>query len=167
MTRVDDKPIYLELLDTAGQDEYKALRPQYMRACFGFLMVFDLTSRSSLDNLVEFIEEIRRVKDLDDDEPFPGVLCGNKLDLCEHKSRQVLIKDMQEFSKKYLNNSPIMETSAITGHNVKESFFKLVREVRKARERMTRKPKVKKQKWFESSAASEEKEEDLEAFKSI
>jgi GTPase KRas protein len=44
---VDAEMATLDILDTAGQDEYSAMRDQYMRTGEGFLLVFDLTNRST------------------------------------------------------------------------------------------------------------------------
>jgi GTPase KRas protein len=169
-TKVDEKPVYLEILDTAGQDEYRALRPQYMRNCFGFLMVCDLTSKHSLENLVEFIEEIRRTKDIGDDEKIPIVLCGNKHDLCESDAQKravtvegsAALTSLHGFSVHYLNNCPVFETSAKSGKNVQEAFFQLIRECRKVKEK-TPAAKPKKKGIFESSGTSDI-DEDLKVF---
>ena len=46
--------VMLNILDTAGQEEYKALRDEYMRAGDGFLMVFDLTNEKTFKELTQF-----------------------------------------------------------------------------------------------------------------
>ena len=51
--------------DTAGQEEYSAMRDQYMRTGQGFLCVYSITSRSSFDEIASFREQILRVKDKD------------------------------------------------------------------------------------------------------
>ena len=42
---IDDKVAKLDILDTAGQEEFSAMREQYMRSGEGFLLVFSLTDR--------------------------------------------------------------------------------------------------------------------------
>jgi GTPase KRas len=49
-----DYNIQLNILDTAGQEEYKALRGEYMRAAQGFLLVFDLSNEKSFFELEQF-----------------------------------------------------------------------------------------------------------------
>ena len=39
--------IYLKVIDTAGQDEFSAMRDQYMRCGQGFLLVFSLTDKTT------------------------------------------------------------------------------------------------------------------------
>src|SRR5690242_92661 len=85
---------YIFNLFKAGQDEFKALRPQYMRVCYGFALIFDLTSRESFIKLEEFIGEIKRTREI---EQFPAVLVGNKLDLAEGDRRKVSLKEMKDF----------------------------------------------------------------------
>lgn len=75
------------MLDTAGQEEYSAMREQYMRTGEGFLLVYSITSRQSFEEISTFQQQILRVKDKD---YFPMVVVGNKCDLeCEREvSRQ-------------------------------------------------------------------------------
>jgi len=53
---------FLLVLDTAGQDEYSAMREQYMRKGDGFLLVYSVTDVSSFDNVPNFYRQILRVK---------------------------------------------------------------------------------------------------------
>lgn len=68
------------VLDTAGQEEFSAMREQYMRSGEGFLLVFSVTDRNSFDELPRFHKQILRVKDRDE---FPMLMVANKADL-EH-----------------------------------------------------------------------------------
>jgi GTPase KRas protein len=76
--QIDDEVALLDVLDTAGQEEYSAMREQYMRTGEGFLLVYSITSRQSFDEIMTFQQQILRVKDKD---YFPMVLVGNKCDL--------------------------------------------------------------------------------------
>lgn len=62
---IDEETCLLDILDTAGQEEYSAMRDQYMRTGQGFILVYAITSRSSFDEIVTFKEQILRVKDKD------------------------------------------------------------------------------------------------------
>ena len=81
---IDDEGALLDVVDTAGQEEYSAMREQYMRTGEGFLLVYSITSRQSFEEIVTFQQQILRVKDKD---YFPIIVVGNKCDL-EHE-RQV------------------------------------------------------------------------------
>lgn len=121
---IDDETCLLDILDTAGQEEYSAMRDQYMRTGQGFLCVYAITSRSSFDEISSFREQILRVKDAD---KVPMVVVGNKCDL--ESERQVSKAEGQDLAKSF--NCPFLETSAKSRINVEESFFELVREIRK------------------------------------
>src|SRR5262249_20077250 len=48
---VDDIDVVLEILDTAGQDDFSMLRDQWIRECDGFVLVYNITDRDSFDEL--------------------------------------------------------------------------------------------------------------------
>lgn len=51
------------VLDTAGQEEFSAMREQYMRKGDGFLLVYSVTDKNSYENIIHFHTQILRVKD--------------------------------------------------------------------------------------------------------
>jgi len=122
---IDEESCLLDILDTAGQEEYSAMRDQYMRTGQGFLCVYAINSRSSFEEITSFREQIMRVKD---EENVPMVVCGNKCDL--EKERVVTTNEGSDLAKSF--GCPFVETSAKTRVNVEEAFFKLVREIRKS-----------------------------------
>jgi GTPase KRas protein len=122
---VDSEVCLLDILDTAGQEEYSAMRDSYMRTGQAFLCSYAVNSRSSFDEIDSFREQILRVKD---EERVPMVLVGNKCDLV--RERQVTAAEGAE--KAALFGCPFFETSALLKKNVNEVFFQLVREVRKS-----------------------------------
>lgn len=75
---VDDEVALLDVLDTAGQEEYSAMREQYMRTGEGFLLIYSITSRQSFEEIMTFQQQILRVKDKD---YFPIIVVANKCDL--------------------------------------------------------------------------------------
>lgn len=117
---IDGEQLMLDILDTAGQEEYSAMREQYMRTGEGFLLVYAINSRNSMEELQVFYEQIQRVKD---SENVPVLVVGNKSDL--EIERQVSFEEGQAFAK--LINCPFIETSAKQRINVEEAFFSLVR----------------------------------------
>jgi len=122
---IDDETCLLDILDTAGQEEYSAMRDQYMRTGQGFLCVYAITSRSSFEEITSFHEQILRVKDED---KVPMVVVGNKCDLADE--RQVSTQEGMELAKSF--GCPFKEASAKTRVNVEDSFFELVREIRRS-----------------------------------
>jgi GTPase KRas len=91
---IDDEVALLDVLDTAGQEEYSAMREQYMRTGEGFLLVYSITSRQSFEEIMTFQQQILRVKDKD---YFPIIVVGNKCDL--ESERQVSKQGIQFLSQ--------------------------------------------------------------------
>lgn len=60
-TVIDDQPCMLEVLDTAGQEEYTALRDQWIREGEGFLLVYSIASRATFERVERFRSQIRWV----------------------------------------------------------------------------------------------------------
>ncbi|CAG8774490.1 6507_t:CDS:2, partial [Cetraspora pellucida] len=123
---IDDEVALLDVLDTAGQEEYRhvAMREQYMRTGEGFLLVYSITSRNSFDEISTFHQQILRVKDKD---YFPTIVVANKCDL--EMERQVSGQEGRELAKNF--NCRFIETSAKQRINVDEAFYNLVREIRR------------------------------------
>jgi len=86
----------MDILDTAGQDEYSAMRDQYMRTGQGFLFVYSITSRFSFESLEDLRERLFRAKDSD---RVPIVLCANKCDLIT--DRQVTKQEGENLAKSW------------------------------------------------------------------
>ncbi|XP_021564392.1 ras-related protein M-Ras [Carlito syrichta] len=62
-TEIDNQWAILDVLDTAGQEEFSAMREQYMRTGDGFLIVFSVTDKASFEHVDRFHQLILRVKD--------------------------------------------------------------------------------------------------------
>eukprot|EP01103_Thecamoeba_quadrilineata_P017575 TRINITY_DN6301_c0_g1_i1.p1 TRINITY_DN6301_c0_g1~~TRINITY_DN6301_c0_g1_i1.p1 ORF type:complete len:200 (+),score=53.47 TRINITY_DN6301_c0_g1_i1:48-602(+) len=120
---VDNEECTLSILDTAGQEEYRAMRDQYMRTGQGFLIVYSIAAKASFNEVATLKNQINRVKEGD---RAPMVIVGNKCDL--DSERQVPKKDGEDLAKSF--NCPFFETSAKVNINVEDCFFQLVREVR-------------------------------------
>ncbi|KAI8926518.1 small GTPase superfamily [Entophlyctis helioformis] len=123
---LDNQESFIDILDTAGQEEYAAIRDNYYRSGEGFLCVFSLCERESFQHTQEFRDQICRVLD---DEKVPFILVGNKADLSD---RQVSAREGELKAKEW--GCPYMETSAKTRQNVDESFSKLMRNIRDRKE---------------------------------
>jgi GTPase KRas protein len=53
---IDDEMTELEVLDTAGTKEYEQVKEGKMKERDGFLLVFDLSNKSTLDRVDEFYQ---------------------------------------------------------------------------------------------------------------
>lgn len=135
---IDGETCLLDILDTAGQEEYSAMRDQYMRTGEGFLCVFAVNNEKSFEDVNLYREQIKRVKDA---EEVPMVLVGNKIDL---PNWAVISKQAVTLAKSY--GIPFIETSAKTRQGVDDAFYTLVREIRKDKDRKNANNKKKKNK---------------------
>lgn len=121
---IDDQVSMLDILDTAGQEEYSSMQDQWFRTGQGFLCVYSITSKKSFDELTSLRNKILRIKDAKE---IPMVICGNKCDL--EDERAVSKEECEELGQTL--GCPVFETSAKNHLNVDEAFAALVREVRK------------------------------------
>lgn len=129
---VDESVCLLDVLDTAGQEEYAAMREQYMQTCEGILLVYSITSRESFDDWRTFYNQILRVREnivAHDGELFPLCIVGNKADL--DYERHVSTAEGYALAKEFCCN--FIETSAKSRVNVEQCFYDLVRLVRTRR----------------------------------
>ena len=62
---VDGQQCMLEILDTAGTEQFTAMRDLYMKNGQGFILVFSIIAAQTFDELLELHKQIQRVKDCD------------------------------------------------------------------------------------------------------
>merc|ERR1719323_876777 len=126
---IDNKPALLDVLDTAGQEEYASLQDQWIREGDGYLIVYSITNKNSLQEATVLKDKIVRIRDCDS---FPLVLAGNKCDL--ESERDVPHAEGQKTATDW-GSIPFFETSAKTKQNSEEAFFAVVREIRKQQDK--------------------------------
>lgn len=112
----------LDILDTAGQEEYSSMRDMYMKTGEGFMLVFSLTDRASFEEIASFYNQIMRVKG--ESVPFvPMLMVGNKSDLTA--DRQITQEEGIALAQRF--NCAYIETSAKTDENVTDAFHGVVK----------------------------------------
>ncbi|KAF2180665.1 protein ras-1, partial [Zopfia rhizophila CBS 207.26] len=120
---VDDEVALLDVLDTAGQEEYSAMRDQYIKTGEGFMLVYSITSRQSFEEIFTFQQQILKIKDKD---YFPMVVVGNH---CTRESeRRVTSQEGQSLVRQF--GCRFVEADCKTRENVEYAFFELIREMR-------------------------------------
>ena len=112
-------------MDTAGQEDYAAIRDNYLRNGEGYLCVYSVCERESFVGLREFKTQILRVKERIELNEIPFVLVANKIDMDD--SREVTEEEGRALADEW--QVPYIETSAKTNNNVDTSFIQLVRQV--------------------------------------
>lgn len=119
---IDGQQCMMEILDTAGTEQFTAMRDLYMKNGQGFVLVYSITAQATFNDLMELHDQIIRVKDTPD---VPMILVGNKCDL---EDERVVSKDQgQHLAKQF--NCAFMEASAKVKINVPEIFYNLVRQI--------------------------------------
>ncbi|XP_071839226.1 circularly permutated Ras protein 1-like [Apostichopus japonicus] len=116
----DEDVCMLDILDTAGQEEYSALREQYMRLGQAFMIVYSIDDKNSFQAALDIHDLVRSFNDMF---ASSAILCGNKSDL--ESERQVPAADGEKEAN--ARDIAFMETSAKTGENVRLAFEELLR----------------------------------------
>jgi len=129
---IDQHQCILEILDTAGTEQFTAMRDLYMKNGQGFVLVYSITSQGTFNDLADLRDQILRVKDTED---VPMVLVGNKCDL---EDERVVGKDQGQQLARQLGIHTFLESSAKMKTNVTTIFEDLVRQINK------KSPEVKK-----------------------
>jgi len=122
---IDNKTIRIDLWDTAGNEKFYSLTTSFFKNAEGIMVMFDVTSPTSFENVRNWTESIKTHLNLEANN-IPVIIIGNKIDLTEREIKTVEAnKYCRELGFKYF------ETSAKTGENVELTIKYLVKEVMK------------------------------------
>ena len=117
---VQNNNVNLILWDIAGQSKFELMRRHFYKGLEAVILIFDLTNRKSFESIQNWYKDITK--------NFPstqgnliGFILGNKEDLTNERmvTSEEAIKIAENLELEYI------ETSALTGKNVEESFYKL------------------------------------------
>nr|ACO15683.1 Ras-like protein precursor [Caligus clemensi] len=90
----------LEIMDTAGQDEYKSMLDLYLKSSDGFFMVYDVTDRTSFNEISGIVKRLKLSRGIEDDSELPPtIIIGNKCDLNER--RKVTFEEGKNLAKEF------------------------------------------------------------------
>ncbi|KAH8415743.1 hypothetical protein KR222_011736 [Zaprionus bogoriensis] len=120
---VDGTRVKLQIWDTAGQERFRSVTHAYYRDAHALLLLYDVTNKTTYDNIRAWLGEIREYAQ----EDVVIVLIGNKAD-CGSSERQVKREDGERLGREH--NVPFMETSAKTGLNVELAFTAVARQLK-------------------------------------
>ncbi|MCQ2821454.1 MAG: GTP-binding protein [archaeon] len=104
--------IQINILDTAGEEDYQNLFDSWLRQADGIILVFAIDDKESFEQLNDKYDRILKNEKIDDVK-YPVVLVGNKCDL--EDSRQVSQDEAKKFAKKI--GGEYFEVSALTDQN--------------------------------------------------
>ncbi len=118
--KVNNDYVNLILWDIAGQSKFEVMRRHFYKGAEGVILIFDLTNLKSFESITNWYNDIlKNIKMLKED--LIGFILGNKEDLINE--RNILSENAKKIAKEL--NLKYIETSALTGKNVEESFYKL------------------------------------------
>ena len=124
----NDYQVKLHLWDTAGQEKFKSLVNSYLRSCYLFFIVFDITRWETFVRCAWWLQQIfnyRKILDKETNHKYPIVLVGNMSDCNKREvSKQVAIDWAEEN-----NLIGYYEVSAKEGINLENLFEDSVCEV--------------------------------------
>ncbi|KRX07911.1 P-loop containing nucleoside triphosphate hydrolase [Pseudocohnilembus persalinus] len=116
---IDKKPHLLNILDTAGQEDYIPMQEIWIKEGKGFMLVFSLNNEESLHNLQQVYNKVLNIHG-----PNASIIVvGNKSDL----ERKVSEEEGQSFAQSI--NAKYIETSAKLNSNVHQAFEILVKDI--------------------------------------
>lgn len=121
IVEIDQTKVKLQIWDTAGQERFRSVTHAYYRDSHALLLLYDITSKSSFDNIRAWLSEIHDYAP----ENVVVMLLGNKAD----RSGERMIKKEEGETLAKEHNVAFMETSAKTGMNVDLAFMAIAREL--------------------------------------
>jgi small GTP-binding protein len=116
LMKLGDKHVNLILWDIAGQSKFEIMRRHFYKGTDAVVLIFDLTSRKSFESVSNWFKDIRKYE-----KDIIGLILGNKEDLVEDRKipAEEALKIAEDLNLEYV------ETSALTGKNIEQSFYKV------------------------------------------
>uniref|UniRef100_A0ABM5FMQ8 Ras-related protein Rab-37 isoform X4 n=1 Tax=Pogona vitticeps TaxID=103695 RepID=A0ABM5FMQ8_9SAUR len=139
---VDGVKVKLQIWDTAGQERFRSVTHAYYRDAQALLLLYDITSRMSFDNIRAWLTEIHEYAQRD----VVIMLLGNKADVSSE--RAVRTEDGESLAREY--GVPFMETSAKTGMNVELAFLAIAKELKQRAVNQSEEPRFQIHDYIES-----------------
>jgi Ras-related protein Rab-11A len=114
----DGSAVNVHIMDTSGQEQFRAINEIYYKNADCCLLVYDITNRKSFEEMKYYNEQMKkRCK-----ENVKAILLGNKTDL--ENERQVPSEEGAYYSM--INDYIFMETSCLQNKNVADAFTTLI-----------------------------------------
>jgi len=133
--QVEDQKLKLQIWDTAGQERFRSMTPMYYRGSNCAILVYDITSEESFENVKDWVSELSSNIRTD----IVIVVCGNKCDL--ESQRVVSSSKAKEYASSI--NAIFIETSAKDNERIDELFTEIcTRLIEKRKQGATMSPKT-------------------------
>lgn len=112
--------VSVQIWDTAGQERYHTIAHTFYKQCQGVLLVFDVSSRKSFDNIHKWLNNLKKHADAS----IIKYLVGNKVDAGR---REVQSADAEKVARDY--GMKYFETSAMLNKNIKECITSIAGDI--------------------------------------
>ncbi|XP_028990001.1 ras-related protein Rab-37-like isoform X2 [Betta splendens] len=139
---VDGVNVKLQIWDTAGQERFRSVTHAYYRDAHALFLLYDITSKSSFDNIRAWLTEIHEYAQ----SHVVIMLLGNKADMSS--DRAIQRDEGERLAREY--SVPFMETSAKTGVNVELAFTAVAKELKHRVVQHTNAPKFQIHEYIEA-----------------
>ena len=133
---VNGKLIKLTCYDTGGQERFRTITSSYYRGAHGIILVYDITSIESYQNIPAWLNDINRYAS----DNVSKILVGNKSDL-KHK-REIPDEDAKKLADH--EDMKYIETSAKLNTNVDSIFLELTKEIIRTQMKLPLNPSEKR-----------------------
>ena len=140
---VENVQVKLQLWDTGGSERYRSMAPMYFHDADAAVVVYDMTSRQSFDDVDYWLRELTEKGP----QSIVIALVGNKSDLSSQ--RVISTKAAHEYAEKH-GIETVMETSALSGDSIEEMFTEVARKIVTAQSSTRRSRPLKLQRTEES-----------------
>ena len=117
---INDKTIALDVWDTAGQEQYRALGRHFYKNAYIVCLVYDITNLKSFDSLKDWYEDLKT----HGEKCRVIAIVGNKSDCYENE--EVKEEDARKYAKEI--NASFFLVSAKTADNIELLFTSLTKE---------------------------------------
>lgn len=121
---VDENYVTMQIWDTAGQERFQSLGVAFYRGADACILVYDVTSSKTFDNLESWREEFIAQAAPNNADTFPFMVIGNKID---NESQRVVPHNKARAWCQSKGDIPYFETSAKEAINVEQAFLLIAR----------------------------------------
>ena len=119
---ISEQAVTVVIYDTAGAEDYSAIRDFYTKIADGFVIIYSISHRHSFERIPKYVDQIHKLNEQDNSSM---VIIGNKCDL--ESEREVETLEGQQMAGRF--DATFFETSVKFGINVDEAVEALTKEI--------------------------------------